>query len=237
MATDSLHFHIREATLADLEGEHSLLTILPRAFHPINPYMKSVIPDTPKVRDWWLKIFGYCINNEGYQVLIATTTTAEPTGNEAQAVKHDHDEVIGVLLLHYVDSSNESAKENCWTLYPPTSDHDQTKFNAMLGVDETNKSYNPPPLNNPENMRTSPHFLIEFFCTDHSYQGKGVGTAVLKKACEIVDANGIEMTVVANWTATGFYERVGFKEEARVRMPGEEEYWECLLARPAAKAG
>ena len=76
-----------------------------------------------------------------------------------------------------------------------------------------------------------PNFLIELFGAEHGWKGKGVGTKLLKRACEIADEKGHDVFVQANGSARGFYERQGFRCEAEVVMPGEAKYMEYMLVR------
>lgn len=80
-------------------------------------------------------------------------------------------------------------------------------------------------------MLGRPHFLIELFGAEHGWQGKGVGTKLLKRACDIADEKGHDVFVQANGGARGFYERLGFRCEAEVVMPGEAKYMECMMVR------
>jgi ribosomal protein S18 acetylase RimI-like enzyme len=75
------------------------------------------------------------------------------------------------------------------------------------------------------------HYLIELFGTDHAYKGCGVGSKMLKKACDIADETGDDIFVQANASAIGFYEKFGFKSEGEVLMPGEDEYLETFMVR------
>lgn len=59
---------IRPAIPSDLP---SLTTIVPRAFHPRNAYIKKCHPDTPAVRAWWWKIFAEEIAEPDCYVLVA----------------------------------------------------------------------------------------------------------------------------------------------------------------------
>lgn len=80
-------------------------------------------------------------------------------------------------------------------------------------------------------MLGKPHYLVEMFCADHDYKGKGVGSALLAKACEIADAGSYDVFVQANAGAKSFYEKFGFRVEDEVVMPGEGEYVECMMVR------
>lgn len=70
--------HIRPAIPSDLP---SLTTIVPRAFHPRNAYIKKCHPDTPAVRAWWWKIFAEEIAEPDCYVLVAAIGDDDADGN------------------------------------------------------------------------------------------------------------------------------------------------------------
>jgi ribosomal protein S18 acetylase RimI-like enzyme len=218
---DAAPFSIREATLEDLE---SLETIFPRSFHPVNPYLKATLPATSKVTKWWRQMFSHCIRQEDYRVLLATAKSAK-AGRTAK----DDEDVAGILLLHHIIPGTTS--ESCWTLYAATVDHDTAKYTDMVRANGQLKRQ----TGYDDETRREPYFEVELFGADHDWKGMGIGTALLGRACGIADEAGLETFVEANWTAVAFYERLGFKEKGRMRLPTgerEDEYWECLLVRP-----
>ena len=80
-------------------------------------------------------------------------------------------------------------------------------------------------------MKGNSHMVIELFGVDHEYAGKGVGQALLGRACELASSGGYDCFVQANEKAARFYERKGFEVRERTVMPGEEEFVECQMVR------
>lgn len=184
----------------------SLTTIVPRAFHPINPYVKKALPDTPLLRAYWAHIFKEEIDDISCHPLIA----ADPTT----------DEVIGVLTLRLCGPDYHGS--GFWTDYAWTSDHDAEMWRpAIDGMVEYIEKL----------MRGRSFYLLELFGADYAYKGKGVGSKLLQKACDIADAAGLEIFVQANGSAKGFYQKFGFRLEAEKIMPGDIEYAEYMMIR------
>lgn len=202
---------ITEAQHSDLD---SLSTILARSFHPVNPYIKKCLPDTPSVREWWTQLFRSGIDSLSSRILIASTSTPN--------------QVVGVLILGFMQADEKGAGN--WTKHAPSPDIDTNMFTAMIDNMITQRE---------RLMLGRRHFLVELLAVDHEYKGRGLGRRLLARACELVDESGRECFVQANRGARGFYEREGFVLEAEVGMPkdgeGEEEYVECLLVRPGMR--
>ena len=75
------------------------------------------------------------------------------------------------------------------------------------------------------------HYHIELFGTDHEWKGKGIGSKMLKRACEIADGEGLDVFVQANAGAVSFYEKFRFRNEGELVMPGEDNYLETFMVR------
>lgn len=73
------------------------------------------------------------------------------------------------------------------------------------------------------------HFCIDHFGVDSGVQGMGLGSLLLGRACEIADAEGLDVFVEANEFAESFYRRFGFESEGTLVMPGGMT--ECFLVR------
>lgn len=207
MAADGSYGEVQviEARPSDVE---SLATILPRAFHPVNPYIKKTLPDTPSVREWWSRLFISAIGDPSCNVLIALDPA---TGKD-----------IGVLNLRLFRPEERGC--GFWTddafEFSPDINRDmcQAMVDSMIEYRE-------------KLMMGRPHFLIELFGVEQRWKGMAVGTKLLKRVCEIADEKGHDVFVQANGSAKGFYERQGFKSEAEVVMPGEAKYMEYMLVR------
>lgn len=118
--------HIRPAIPSDLP---SLTTIVPRAFHPRNAYIKKCHPDTPAVRAWWWKIFAEEIAEPDCYVLVAAIGD-DDDGNLLEGGEGEgggkgmegggeggKENVVGVLCLRLMpaitsSSSSSSPNEN-----------------------------------------------------------------------------------------------------------------------------
>lgn len=79
------------------------------------------------------------------------------------------------------------------------------------------------------------YFIIELFGVDHECKGRGVGQDLLQRACDIADHAGLPVFVQSNGTAKGYYAKHGFVSEAEEVMPGEANYVEVMMVRPAKK--
>jgi ribosomal protein S18 acetylase RimI-like enzyme len=194
---------ITEARQSDLE---SLTTILPRSFHPVNAYQRVAQPDTPKIREWWRRVFEDEIKDDNCHPIVAIDPTT--------------DKDVGVLTLRRFEPEGKGS--GFWSMYPLTDDHNKAMCDAFIfKMTEWREKL----------MGGRSHYLIELFGTDHAYKGCGVGSKMLKKACDIADETGDDIFVQANASAIGFYEKFGFKSEGEVLMPGEDEYLETFMVR------
>lgn len=117
---------IRPAIPSDLP---SLTTIVPRAFHPRNAYIKKCHPDTPAVRAWWWKIFAEEIAEPDCYVLVAAIGDDDDgnllegggEGGEGGGKgmkgggEEEEENVVGVLCLRLmppITSSSLSSSQN-----------------------------------------------------------------------------------------------------------------------------
>ena len=189
----------------------SLTTIVARSFYPVNPYIKQTFPDTPTIRAWWSRIFQNVINSSSCHVLAA--------------IDPDTDKDIGILILRLLGPDERGA--GFWTMYDWTEDHDEAKVKAMIDAMVEYRE---------RMMLGRSHFSIELFGVDHDFKGRGVGTKLLARACEIADRAGYDVFVQANASARDFYARLGFGVEGETVMPGEGEYRECMMVRRCSKS-
>ena len=192
-----------EARPSDIE---SLTTIVARSFHPVNPYIKKTLPDTPGMRQWWSRIFTNESNDPSCHVLVALDPAT--------------DKDIGILNLRFFEPEDRGV--GFWTSYKWVEDidHDLCKpmIDAMVEFRE-------------RIMMGSRHYLIELFGAEQGWKGKGIGTKLLARACEIADGDQCDLFVQANGSAKGFYERLGFRCEGESVMPGEAKYMEYMMVR------
>ena len=199
---------ITEARQSDLG---SLTTSFPRSFHPVNTYQRVAQPDTPKIRAWWYQVFEDEIKDDNCHPIVAIDPS---TGKD-----------VGVLTLRRFKADGKGS--GFWSMYPLTDDHNKAMCDAFIVVMAEWRE---------ELMGGRSHYLVELFGTDHAYKGRGVGSKMLKRACEIADETGDDVFVQANESAIGFYEKFGFKNEGEVLMPGEVKYLETLMVRRYNKA-
>ncbi|KAK4897388.1 hypothetical protein LTR27_004908 [Elasticomyces elasticus] len=196
-------FDVIEASEANVP---SLSTIVARAFHPSNAYIKKVLPDTPALAGWWSKIFADEIKDASTHLLIA--------------VDPDNDTAVGLLSLRRMEAAEKGA--GTWGLYELTPDHDVEGYKAMIDSMGEHRE---------RLMLGRPHYLIQLFGVDAAYAGRRIGQKLLARACDIADAAGLDTLVQANGNARAFYEKQEFVVKGKETMPGDE-YVEYMLVRP-----
>ncbi|KAI5357578.1 Putative GNAT domain, acyl-CoA N-acyltransferase [Septoria linicola] len=217
VASTKAPLEIWEATLAEVP---SLSTIVPRAFHPVNPYIRKCHPDTPAVRQWWSKIFADEITSPDCHVLIAYDSTADPAT-----------QVAGILCLRLMQADDLSG--GFWSLHPFTQDQDAVLFQgAMDAMLEGRKKA----FTSPSEYAGKKNYLVELFGVDEKYKGQGLARKLLQAAGDIADDAGLVTFVEANASAAPVYAKLGYMEQGTVEMPGPNGvYVEHLMIRPVAK--
>ncbi|TKA73269.1 hypothetical protein B0A55_06617 [Friedmanniomyces simplex] len=185
----------------------SLSTIVARSFHPVNPYIKKVLPDTGHLRAWWSTIFTDEINDNKTRLL--------------SAIDPKNDTAIAVLSMRRMAADDKGA--GTWNMYELTPDHDVEGYKAMIDSMGEHRE---------RLMLGRPHFLIQLFGVDNTYAGRGIGQRLLARSCEIGDADGLDIFVQANASARTFYWKQGFEVGGEEVMPGETHYVEYMLVRP-----
>lgn len=205
-------FTVRPATFENLP---SLATVVPRSFHPTNPYILKLAPNTPTIRQWWTKIFTSKIQSPSTSNLLTVASDTHPS------------ESLGLLSMQLLGADERGA--GFWSTFPPTSDHDVTAYaDVAAGLAEARENL----------MAGRPHFVIELFGVDHEIKGFGLGKMLLLKACEIADQAGLPIFVMANASARGIYQHpsIGFELKEVKILPGEMQYEEYMLVRPVGGA-
>lgn len=204
-------YTVQPATSANLP---SLETIVPRAFHPTNPYITKLFPDTPNVRSWWTQIFSSKIASPETSHLLTVTSPSDPAT------------ALGVLSMQLFAPTEQGA--GFYSTFFPTSDHDVEDYEAVAtNLAAARESY----------MSGKAHLVIELFGVDHAAKGLGLGKLLLGRACEIADVEELPIFVMANASAQGIYPKVGFELQDVKVMPGELKYEEYMLVRSARKLG
>ncbi|KAI7348777.1 hypothetical protein KC320_g6449 [Hortaea werneckii] len=196
--------NVIEAEEAHLD---SLQTIVPRAFHPTNPYIRKVFPDTPLIRQWWRTNFAKQIANPACKVLVVVDPSSETT-------------IRGLLTMKQMEPSEHGS--GSWTANALTPDHDQEAFRPMIDGMTAHRE---------RIMFGTRHYMIELFGVEHGAKGHRIGGKLLTRACEIADQSRLPTFVQSNMFAWELYARFGFEERGREDMPGDEGYREIMMVR------
>ncbi|KAI7182834.1 hypothetical protein KC343_g5114 [Hortaea werneckii] len=191
----------------------SLQTIVPRAFHPTNPYIRKVFPDTPLIRQWWRSNFAKQLANPACAVLVVVDPCSETT-------------VKGLLTLKRMEASEHGS--GSWTANALTPDHDQEAFRPMIDGMTAHRE---------RIMLGTRHYMIELFGVEHGAKGQGIGGRLLRRACEIADQSRLPTFVQSNMFAWELYARFGFEERGSEDMPGDEGYREIMMVRECEDVG
>ena len=186
----------------------SIGTLHARAFHPKIEWHRKVFPAS--IAPWWEERYAQIIDNPIYEVLKISSPDSPST-------------VIGLLSMRRFTAEERGA--GTWSSFPAPPQGDREGFE---GVHKSMVEYRE------RFMMGRPHFNIEHFGVDAGYQGSGVGSRIIAKACEIADREELDMFVEANEFAESFYQRHGFETEMKQEMPGGMA--ECFLIRRSRKA-
>jgi GNAT superfamily N-acetyltransferase len=214
---------VRPATPSDLP---SLSTIVPRSFHPTNPYIRNLFPDTPLLRQWWTDIWTAKCQTPETSHLLTVEESLNPNPNPNSA-NNNHistttpPKSLGILSLQLFTPSQTGA--GLYTTFAPTPDHDAEAYHDVASSLASAR----------ESLMTgTAHFVIELFGVDHEAKGLGLGKGLLLRACAIADEAGLPIFVMANASAKGIYVKCGFEVRDVKVLPGD--YKEFMLVKPAA---
>jgi ribosomal protein S18 acetylase RimI-like enzyme len=181
----------------------SIGTLHGRAFHPINEWHRKNFPNS--IAPWWEEKYALDIEDPNCYLLKIPSPESSTT-------------VVGLLSLHKYRADERGAGR--WSSFPPPPPADREAYDAMVTSMIKYRE---------EFMFGRPHFCIDHFGVDAEYQGRGLGTTLLARACEVADREELDVFVQANEFAESFYQRFGFKSEQRLEMPGG--LTECFLVR------
>jgi ribosomal protein S18 acetylase RimI-like enzyme len=241
------NFTVRPATLDDVS---SLTTIVPRSFHPTNPYIRALVPDTSTIRQWWLQVFTSELATPETSYLLVAVAATEDKGKPS--------ETLGVLSMQLLNSREPGA--GFWSTVPPTSDHNLSAYaeiassisDARLKLcersEQAEQSEQDQHIEQAQQSKQAQqseqdqqgqqqhqdrHFVISLFGVSHQFKGHGLGKKLLLQACSIADAAGLEIFVMANASARGVYmhPEIGFEVRDMKVMEGDEGYEEFMLVR------
>ena len=117
-------YKIRPATLPDLPF---LSTIVPRSFHPTNPYIRKLFPDTPLLRQWWTDIWTSKLQTPATSHVLTVEETPNPNPNpndkkEDTTTTTTNPKSLGILSMQLFTPSQTGA--GLYTAFAPTTDHD-----------------------------------------------------------------------------------------------------------------
>ncbi|KAH6988411.1 acyl-CoA N-acyltransferase [Ilyonectria destructans] len=185
----------------------SLGTLHARAFHPKSEWHRRVLPSS--IAPWWEEKYALDINDPTYHLLKISSP-------DSPAI------VLGLVCLRKFEADERGAGR--WSDFPPPSQADREAYNAMVkSMIEYREQF----------MLGRTHICVDHFAVDFEHQGRGLGTRLMARACEIADQEKLDMFVEANEFAETFYQRFGFKTEQRLEMPGG--LTECFLIRPSGR--
>jgi GNAT superfamily N-acetyltransferase len=210
MASSS--FTTRPATTSDVP---SLSTIVPRSFHPTNPYIQKLFPDTPLLQQWWTAIWESKLQTPATShILTVESNNPNPNPNYSNETTNTATtKSLGILSLQLFTPSQTGA--GLYTTFPPTPDHDAQAYHDVASSLATARE---------TLMAGTAHFVIELFGVDHEFKGLGLGKALLLRACEVADEAGLPIFVMGNASAKGMYVKCGFEvRDVKVLEGGYEE--------------
>lgn len=208
MAANDQNITYLDATLEHIE---SLKTIVPRSFFEVNPRMKTLLPDTPAMREWWGRVFGDLITNPNSCIPIAVDTATN--------------KVVGAFTLDGILQGEPFG--GALQRHPATEDHDSKDWaGAIKEFAEHDEQI----------VGDQNRFLVEIVGVDSAYQGKGIGQRLTARACEIADADGWPIYLETSM-AKMFY----LKQGLGFRLVSSEDDPEAksgqMLRKPSAKEG
>ncbi|KAJ8073460.1 hypothetical protein PM082_011736 [Marasmius tenuissimus] len=218
---------IRQAEPTDTKEMSPLFA---SSFHPVSPYIKRAMPDTPVVEAWWEAIHNYSVTSPDISIHVVTCADeivalgrwrfSSPTWDTEPIEGSQPDSENSNLAF----TSDTSA--GTWSLFGFSPDHDEEMCKSLidfLGV--TRKSY----------MSGRAHVLLELVLCAHEYKGVGAGRMLVEQCVREADERGLEIFVETNGPIVKFYEKFGFEVKERLVMPGGYGYEEIILVRPAKK--
>ena len=224
MTSPTHPFTIRPATPPDLP---SLSTIVPRSFHPTNPYIQKLFPDTPLLQQWWTEIWTTKFQTPATSHVLTvepSNPNPNPNNNENDTTTTNKSKSLGILSMQLFAPSQSGA--GLYTTFPPTPDHDaQAYHDVASNLAKARETL----------MAGTAHFVVELFGVDHEAKGLGLGKSLLLRACGIADEAGLPMFVMANASAKGLYVKCGFEVRDVKVLPGG--YEEGMLVRRVGGRG
>ena len=111
---------LSEANDADLAG---LVEVFPLGFHPISPFMKKALPDTPLTQQWWHEVHSKALADPDVKVLKVVDPAAS-------------NRIVGLCRYRLPREGPvpEGLGAGSWELTPWTEDHDQALCKPMVAI-------------------------------------------------------------------------------------------------------
>lgn len=190
--------------LAEATDLPSIGTLHARAYHPTREWHRRIFPAS--IAPWWEKKYALDIADPNCYVLKVSSSDSPTT-------------VLGLLSLRKYEANQKGAGR--WTSCLPPREVDRQAYDAMINsMIECRERF----------MLGRDHLCIDHFGVDHGYQGRGMGKMLMGRACEIADAEGLDVFVQANEFAESFYRNFGFETEEKVVIP-PDGVTQCFLIR------
>ncbi len=181
----------------------SIGTLHARAFHPKNEWHRKVFPSS--VAPWWEEKYALDIDDPTCYVLKIPSPDSSNT-------------VLGLLSLRKYEADERGAGR--WSSFRRPPQVEPETYDAMIGSMIKYRE---------QFMLGKAHLCVDHFGVDADHSGRGLGTTLMARACEIADREKLDIFVEANEFAESFYQRFGFKTEQKLEMPGG--LTECFLIR------
>ncbi|KAJ5520949.1 Acyl-CoA N-acyltransferase [Penicillium fimorum] len=154
---------------------------------------RAMFPNTPDGTEWWEKAFDTAITRsiagESNEIFFKVAEGSE-SGPIAAFAKWK-------LLVSAADHDQHEDP----IVWPPSSDKELCD-RFFFGMEEQHVKW----------MGDRPHYYLDILGVHPSYQGKGLGTKLLKWGLTRADAEGVEVYLAASPAGRPLYSKYGFRE-------------------------
>lgn len=206
---------LRSATASD---RLELTAIFAKSFHPVSPFMRQAIPDTPVTRAWWDRVNSVALEDPDVRLIKVMESSRG-------------DLIAGIARYRTVTrklAADKNEESGTWSKVPLTEDHNHELCIAFIEFMGNARK---------DHMGDRPHLFIELLATIHDFKGRGAGRLLVNRICEDADREGLEIFVETNRDIVPFYEKFGFVVKEQRDMPGYHEYSEFIMIRQPQKGG
>ncbi|OZJ04495.1 hypothetical protein BZG36_02668 [Bifiguratus adelaidae] len=174
-----------------------------------------MFPHTPGVRKWWEEAnTDELLHNPHARFLKVVDADAEG-GKE---------KIVGYAKYVVPVDGKMKIEDVSAITWPEDSDADLC--NLFFGQLDNNKK---------KIMGDRTYIVLELLATLPEYQGKGVGSMLLRWGCEQADRDGLQLYLDASPAGKPLYEKHGFLERAKSFIP-EVQHVECHMVRSPKSA-